>query len=332
MSIFDAEVLPALAAMLSVAAFAGFSRCYEPLTRLTSPLTSSALLYSIAGSLLLVAAGLSAFFIDFTVDLPAVTEAFAVRLQTREAMIAMFAGLVVAMSILYAIHIATEAYSRQTVNMGVYAILFQGHVIVLWLTDSVVHHHSVSGRQLLGGFLILGSGIGVLIAHQRGSVNGSHSPKAAVLGIFSAVACGLALYVDGEVGRYYIFTESLYDRFPAFLFYESLTFGLPALCVLTALFARHRSLFPLHSLRSAFTRHPIQWTVAGALSATHFLFAVFALSFPGSRFTTAMIFSTAPIANVILDRNSRSSRIRAIEYALSASASIGLFILLAYAN
>ena len=328
------RVVPTVCAILSVCCYAYFSREYEPLTRRApDPLVAAVLLYGLAALLLAGGVALAAVTVGTAVSIPSAAVAFGIPLRDRGGVLACLTVLIALMSILYGIHIDTEARARRSVNMGVYAVLFQLHLLVIAFLDGVVYRKPVTWPMAVGGLAVFASGTGILWGHLRPRESqgeaGLFDRRAAVLSLLSAVACGLALMIDGEVGRQFLFHRGVRPSdAPGFLFYEALTFGLPSILCFAVLTARRG----LRSVRADLTRtfraDRGMYVRSSALSALHFVFAVFALSLPGPRFTVAMVLSLAPLLTVFLDRNPRSSGLVKLEFGLAALAAFGLSLLL----
>jgi drug/metabolite transporter (DMT)-like permease len=332
----SSHLVSAVCALSSVLSYGYFSRRYEPLVRKAGdPLVPAALLYGLAALFLGAGVVVAATFLGSSAGLPSATVAFNVRLDDRRSVLACLAILVALMSFLYSVHIGTEARCRRSVNMGVYAVIFQVHVIVIAIVDWLIYRVPPSWPMILGGLLVFGSSMGVLSVYlprlSGRSDTGLFDVRADILGIVSAAACGLALCIDGEVGRRYVFHRGFRPSdFPAFLFYEALTFGLPSLCVIVAMTIRSGYKRTCRDLVGVFRHDRAGYFWASAFSALHFVFAVFALSLPGSRFAVAMILSLAPVISVFLDRNVRPAKLVRLEYALALVAVLGLILMLSF--
>jgi len=356
--------------VLAVVCYGLFSRFYEPLTRSTeSPLLTASLLYGVAAIILLITAGICAFLFGWHFDPLSNIIVFGLHFDPLSSVrvfglnfsitwvALILALLIIGMSLLYFSHIVTEAFARRGINMGIYTILFQINVLVIAIIDWAIYHTSFSIYVLLGGILIFLSSIAALIAHHFAPEDGNIAIKldrlVVFLGVISAVFCGLALYIDGEVGRNYIFKGPFNtDAFPAFLMYEMLTFGIPFLWtflvlsfstgplwskykhdndhqrIFFVLFLIKVPLHVLHQLIAEFKRCPKSYFLSSLFSAGQFVFSVLALSLPGPRFYVAAALAISPIFSILLDRNEHRPLIKTVEYSCGILSAIGLFLLL----
>lgn len=150
------------------------------------------------------------------------------------------------------------------------------------------------------------------------------------LAIASAVTCGLALYIDGEIGRNYILKKSAFNTasLTPFLFYEMLTFGIPCLWTIFKLSRSKPLLKVLSKLKEEYLHHKLGYSLSSFFSAGQFVFSVLALSLPASRFLVAMVLALSPIFSIFLDRNQRTAKVRAFEYSCGVISAVGLVLLI----
>ncbi len=357
--------------ILAVVCYGFFSKFYEPLTRSTeSPLLTASLLYGGAAFLLFITAGIVALFLGVHFEPPPNVKVFGLNFNSMYVsifglnfsitwVILVLTLLILAMSLLYFAHIFTEAFARRGINMGVYTILFQVNVLVIAFIDWSIYRTSLSLFVVLGGiFILLSSTLSLFIHHfvlkKDEQATAKFNKKVIILGIFSAITCGLALYIDGEIGRNYIFHQGPFNPnfLVAFLLYEMLTFGIPFFWTFMLLsiskapsrishangssfqwfsFIRCSMKVPrnvLHQLKEEFKRSPKDYFLASLFSAGQFVFSVLALSLPGPRFYPAAALAISPLFSTFLDKNTRLKRIKALEYGCGAISAIGLFLLL----
>lgn len=347
--------------ILAVVCYGFFSKFYEPLTRSTeSPLLTASLLYGGASFLLLITAGIAALFWGWHFQPPSNVKVFDLNVNSMYVsifglnfsitwVILVLTLLILAMSLFYFAHIFTEAFARRGINMGVYTILFQVNVLVIAFMDWFIYRTSLSLLVVLGGvFILLSSTLSLFIHHAV-----KFSKLMLFLGGISAITCGLALYIDGEIGRNYIFQGPFNsDSFAAFLFYEMLTFGIPFLWTFIILsvskvpmrvnytngssfkwfsFVRCFIKVPwnvFHQLIEEFKRSPKKYFLSSLFSAGQFVFSVLALSLPGSRFYAAAALALSPLFSILLDKNTPFGHIKILEYGCGVISVIGLFFLL----
>jgi hypothetical protein len=244
------------------------------------------------------------------------------------------------MALLYFVHITTEARSRTLVDMGSYAILFQAYVPVIAILDIVVYRAIPGIIGIVGALLLLYSSSGILILESRFTRKDKrrrltrkapNSPRetAAQIGLLSAVACGFALYIDGEIGRNYLLPIGHFPSFvPYFLFYETLTFALPAAVAILWL-ARSESIRNLfHCLAEEFRKDKRGYALASLFSSSQFVFSVLALSLPAPRIISASVLASAPILTLIISKRKGPVSGAKVQYGLAVAGGIG-FILLA---
>jgi hypothetical protein len=250
------------------------------------------------------------------------------------------------MSILYGVHIATEAHSRKSLDMGIYTLVFQVNVVVIAVADIMSYRRLPSWQEVGGGILILGGSTAVIFAQrvnktvaarrgraQRRAQQHLEAQRVAVrLGLLSALACGGALYIDGEVGRNYILSSGIaLSTVSPFLTYEMLTFAIPALWIFFVSWFRLRiSLTSIISnIWEEFVQGSLSYSLAALFSAGQFVFSVLALSLPGSRFVVAVILGASPALAVWLDKNERSRQLKSAEYIMAFVEAIGFLLLTA---
>lgn len=359
-------------ASLATLCYGFFSRSYEPLTRKTpNTLYSATILYVLAGTLLLLLslafAALDLIFGEGRLQINSPSVVFGLPLGAPPTPLLVLPIIILLMSISYFTHISTEATSRRQVDMGIYTVIFQANVLVVALLDGLSYGFQYSWQVLLGGGFLFISSTGIIyffrkekqkeerektprkvvpgsrrarkIYHERKS-----SRRAINLGIISAIACGGALYIDGEIGRHYLLGNDAsssvfppFHFFPLFLFYEALTFLLPSLWACLSLYLQSAATIhepvskQLEEIKEAwkeFRKNTRGYLLAATCSAGQFVFSVLALTLPGPRFIPAMILATSPLLTVFLDKNARSAQLKIGEYGLAAFGGLGFFLLM----
>lgn len=327
------SLLPLLFSIIAVLSYGFFSRFYEPLTRENEqPLLAATLLYGGAAFFLCIAVLLCILLFGWHFTLSNTVKVFALNFSfTSVGLILLL--LIFIMSLLYFAHIGTEAFARRKINMGVYALLFQINVVVIAFMDWIVYHMPLSIYMVSGGILIILSGSLALIARyffaEASPLSVTLNWTVILLGIGSAIACGLALYIDGEIGRNYILKGNFkFEFLAAFLFYEMLTFGIPCLWAYCTLSFPKAWWYVLQLLIKEFKRSKRDYVLSSLFSAGQFVFSVLALALPGPRFFVAMILALSPLFSILLDKNGRSKRVFRFEFCCGIVSAIGLFLLI----
>jgi hypothetical protein len=219
--------------------------------------------------------------------------------------------------------------------MGVYSIIFQFNVIVIAAIEWITYGTHLSLPVVFGGILVFASGLAVLISNYI-NVDKLHQGfrfdrKFVIAGVVSAVTCGVALYIDGEVGKNYIFAKGINPLFfAAFFMYEALTFGIPALISIIIRLARQGPNNTIKDLHNEFRRgsNEFNYFRSSLFSSMQFVFSVFALSVSDVRFIVAMVLGLSPVLSVFLDKNKRPVIQIRLEYLLAIVALIGLILIL----
>jgi uncharacterized membrane protein len=195
--------------------------------------------------------------------------------------------------------------------------------------DVVVNRIYLPVLPVIGGVLVLGSGIGAFI-NAKGLPDKS-SNAIIRIAIISALSCGVALFIDGEISHYIIFKDdSLLSSLPVFLFYEMLTFGIPSLLAFLLVLYKLRKR-ALQALKAEFIEFPTAYWLSALFSVGQFVFSVFALSYSNDRVLTAAILGTAPLLGVLTDKKQRTISQKRYDILFSFITLIGIILATAYA-
>ena len=106
-----------------------------------------------------------------------------------------------------------------------------------------------------------------------------------------------------------------------------LTFLIPATWATFHLLLKEKSSIVFKTLKEEFLRQPKGYLSASFFSSAQFIFSVFALALPGSRFFVAMLLGLSPLLTVFLDKNKRTDFMIKLEYFLALLACIGLVMI-----
>ncbi len=333
--------LAAGSALAAICCYALFSRRYEPLTRKAhNTLYAATILYAAAGMMLAgitLVSLVAVLVLGWHASAPTQVTLAKFTLSDPLWIGVALGGLVVAMTAGYALHIGTEAASRKRVNMGTYTLVFQVYALVIALLDWLVYRTLPGVFDLIGGACLLCSSIGIIAVHYRGTFAAKHGDlwrRAIWFCLASAGACGAALFIDGEVGRHYIFRGSLSPAlFPAFFFYECLTFALPATVTFALLCRKYLIKSLISDLWKEYRQRARGYHLAALFSVGQFVFSVFALALPGSRFIVAMILAGSPLLTVSVefrrgrDYTKQYRQGRKLEYIMAGIGGLGLLLI-----
>ena len=320
-----------LCGLLASISYAYFSKKYEPLTRkVDNPLIPAILLYGGSAIYLLILSVGLAFFFGWHFSMNEIITIFGNSFSNVR-VILLF--LILAMSYLYYKHIITEAESRKTINMGAYSVLFQINIIIIALVDWLSYKSQLSWEIIIGGILLFISSTGILAGHyffaNRDISLLKLSKRTIYISILSAVTCGFALCIDGEIGRNYIFVSGNKMQFiSTFVFYEMLTFGIPSILALVNYIWQTKTFDSLNILKSVFKDNKSDYLLSSFFSASQFVFSVFALSLPESRYIAAVALGLSPILSVNLDKNKRPLPMIRLEIVLALVALFGFYLIM----
>jgi hypothetical protein len=240
------------------------------------------------------------------------------------------------MAFMYFSHIATEAFARLEMSMSFYAIFFQINVVVIVIADILVNKTVVSALAYWGGGLVLVASIGTLVvSYIRTESNHRITTKTIVIAFLSALTCGIALFIDGEIGNKYIFQanyslKNIENSLTPFLFYEFLTFFLPACIAFAALCFRLgfsdtiKTASAMLHMRVGRKSGFYMYGNSALFSVGQFVFSVFALTIPAERVLVASILSLTPLFNTIFDRKLKDPIIKKANCLFSILAAIGI--------
>ena len=215
------------------------------------------------------------------------------------------------MSISYFIQIFSEAKCRIQVNMGVFDMFFQLYIIVIVLLNFIWSGVALSSHNILGLVFIVCMSIALLYYSEKHKIKANEKLKVTEIGgfwaIISAFFMGIALFADGEASNTLIFNTSLsWSRMSLFLFYEMITFLIPAIIALLVLIRKYGVSTTSKNLRIAYNYRSQAYWYAALFSTFQFVFSVAALTFPNDRTVVSSILGGAPVLSVLFDRNTRT--------------------------
>jgi hypothetical protein len=311
-------------AILSVVCYTAFSFHYERQVRedSASPLVSATLLYGLAAGILIVLVGGSSLLYGWHFSIPQITHLWG-SLQQGEGVNKMLFWTIFMMAMGYSLHIASEAICREKIDQSAYSIVFQLNAVAIIVFNQVLYAVYVPLWGWIGGGLVLSASIFTLYLSAKGESVMPIKRRYLAWAVLSALSCGGALFVDGEMGAKVIIGEEMQKtEIPVFLFYEFLTFFLPFLFVRGILF--FDSNIEKGQLTKSLKRYFKGYFLSALFSVGQFVFSVYALSFKEQRFMVAIILATTPVWNVFFDRNAKKEHQRKIEIALAFVTSIGV--------
>jgi hypothetical protein len=286
-----------LSAFAGVISYTVYSKYYDPLVeKANAPLLCATSLYGISAAILLVFSLVFLCFTGWDFEIKSTIELWNGE-HSDYKFIVLFVT-VLAMALLYTTHIIFEAKSRQDYSIATYAILFQANVVFIVLFSALLSGTDLNKYQIIGGCLVITASVAAFI--NSNGIPSRKDFKVARIALISAATCGCALVIDGEMCNNIILKQTKITTPAPFLFYEMLTFGIPALFAFVLVCFRYGKT-AFQELSAIYLCYEKDFWIAALGSVLQFVFAVFALSFEDHRILVASILGTAPLLGVISD-------------------------------
>lgn len=297
--------LPIISALIASFSYALFSKFYEPAVRKVGISSSSAIiLYFLSALILLFLSVVTGILSGESIKEHSKVIFFGINLTEYNSPY-FFIAAVFVMANLYALHIQTEAISRRSMNIGIYSVVFQLSFVVLAISDIFLFQAAISSLNIIGCFIVLGvSSCGLIVHSNRVVAQKAREIKVEIIlpALLSALTCGLALLIDAEIIRNFVFHASkTIISIPTFLLYEAITFLFPATIVFGFCFVKNPNKKLIAHLWSDFHSVPLNFLLASFFSASQFVFSVLSLSLPGPRLIPSVILGTSPFICILLD-------------------------------
>jgi hypothetical protein len=318
-------------AIISILAYTGYAAEYQKAIRNSvCSGTSSMLLYLFAGIMILAMVLLTLPFCSeawTNFVLPTETELWAAQFGVNSVIADTVVSIFI-MAIFYAIHIWNEAKARQSMNVGLYSIIFQVSSVVIIGLKQWFQWEDFKIYNYIGIAIVLLSSTLPLV-HQIDKFD----KKVIFISIISSFTAAVALFTDGEIVRQVIFKDNFDNQETSlFLFYEALTFLIPFTIVATFLFFKNSKVLSFNIFSEITTREKRnRYLWAAFASALQFIGAVFALAIDPKSLLPIGILSITPILGVSWEfftrTNNNNTHQTRIEFIAAILVAFGLILL-----